>query len=340
MLRDDKENTARIGLNAVASDIEDNLGWIFREQPTSDYGIDAQIEIVEEKEVTGRLVALQIKAGESYFKEAVEGGYVYRGDKEHLGYWVDHSLPVLVVLHNPKTDATHWQVVSKKTVELTEKGWKLTVPTSNVFDESSRQALLNVADIPAEQRRLASLTLSKPWMELLKSGTRVFLKAEEWVNKSSGRGSLTLFTRDDNGKDEVIQDWPFVMFPGQLYIHVLPTLFPWANLNIDTELYDQYDEELFDEQCGIWDSEDSQYILHTEDYEEWQSEMADVRPYTVSSGEVALFQLELTLNDIGNAFLALEPFLIRGTFTPPKSGRIGHDYGYGLKSLAQKYGLL
>lgn len=37
------DQTSRLGVNAVGLMFE-QLGWIFREQPTSDYGIDAQAE--------------------------------------------------------------------------------------------------------------------------------------------------------------------------------------------------------------------------------------------------------------------------------------------------------
>jgi hypothetical protein len=50
--------------------IEDELGWLFRNQPTEDYGIDAHVEVVDGENVRGRLLALQIKSGTSWFKEA------------------------------------------------------------------------------------------------------------------------------------------------------------------------------------------------------------------------------------------------------------------------------
>lgn len=133
--------------------------------------------------------------------------------------------------------------------------------------------------------------------------------------------------------------WPFVMFPGQQYTRVLPALFPWADLTVDADTYDEYDEDAFDEECGIWDSEEGRYIMHSEEYKEWHSKMAGIRPYTISSGEVALFQLELTLNEVGSAYLSLETFLTEGVVVSPSSGRIGQGYEFGLKSLAEKYGL-
>lgn len=340
MKREESENTGRIGVHAVGLGIEKTLNWIFREYPTSDHGIDAHVEIVDNRrDATGRLIALQIKSGKSYFDEEAPDGYVFRGDRNHLTYWMRHSLPVIVVLHDPTAEVSHWQVVNQQTVETTEKGWKMTVPKSQVLDASARDRLSDIADIPVEHRRLASLALAKPWMELLKAGTPLFLKAEEWVNKSSGRGSLSLFTRDDKGQEKVIEDWPFVMFPGQQYAELLPVLFPWADLSVDEDVYDEYDEDAYDEECGIWDSEDGCYIMHTEEYSDWRSSFSSVRPYTVEAGEVALFQLQLTLNEIGSAYLSLERYLTEGIVPPQSTGRIGQGYNLGLKSLARQYGL-
>ncbi|MHB8064874.1 MAG: DUF4365 domain-containing protein [Ruminiclostridium sp.] len=60
-------HTERIGVSHVASIVHEKMGWIFREQPIADYGIDAQIEIANHECPTGKLIALQIKSGESYF---------------------------------------------------------------------------------------------------------------------------------------------------------------------------------------------------------------------------------------------------------------------------------
>ncbi len=325
MKRDKRENTERIGVIAVGLEIESKLSWIFREQPTSDYGIDAHVEIVDQRRVTGRLIGLQIKSGQSYFDEPVDGGYTFRGETKHLDYWMGHSLPILVVLHNPSTGATHWQVVNQKTVERTEKGWKLTVPTSQMFDESARAVLSRLADMPIEQRRLASLAFAKPWMKALKEDTRLFLKAEEWINKSSGRGSLTLFTRDENGKEETIQEWPFVMYPGQDYSTLLPVLFPWADVTVDAEKYDAYDEQQWHDDCGVWDPEEGRYTLHHDEYKDWRRGRPRIRPYTISAGELALFQLELSLSEIGKAYLSLDEYLTEG-IVPSPSTRQREDY--------------
>lgn len=119
--------TDRAGIYSVANEFE-NSGYIFREQPICDYGIDAQIELIEEENVTGNLVALQIKSGVSWFKEQDDVGFVYRGNRSHLNYWLEHSLPVLLVLHNPETKQSYWQAITVSNVSITEKAWKISIP--------------------------------------------------------------------------------------------------------------------------------------------------------------------------------------------------------------------
>jgi hypothetical protein len=87
--------------------IQDEWGWLFREQPTEDYGIDAHVEIVEHDDVRGRLLALQIKSGESWFRESGPSGWWFRPDAGHVQYWLNHSLPVVVVLYRPGTKRCH-----------------------------------------------------------------------------------------------------------------------------------------------------------------------------------------------------------------------------------------
>jgi hypothetical protein len=98
-----KPQTERLGVSALEYFFAAQ-GWLFREQTTQDYGIDAHIEIVEKERPTGKLIALQIKAGTSFFKEETADAYVFRTDEKHIAYWVGHSMPVAVVLFNPETD--------------------------------------------------------------------------------------------------------------------------------------------------------------------------------------------------------------------------------------------
>ncbi|MEU1127808.1 DUF4365 domain-containing protein [Streptomyces sp. NPDC005899] len=109
-----RKPTAKIGSIGVTHTqlaVEAELGWLFREQPTEDFGIDAYAEVVDAEQVRGRLLALQIKSGSSWFRERSPGGWWFRPDAEHVQYWINHSLPVAVVLLVPGAGGTHAHVI-------------------------------------------------------------------------------------------------------------------------------------------------------------------------------------------------------------------------------------
>jgi hypothetical protein len=93
--------------------------------------------------------------------------------------------------------------------------------------------------------------------------------------------------------------------------------FPWADFSHDEEVYEEAAYEAYQEECGHWDKEDGRYYYH-ESYDEWKGDRSDnrLRPYGDSFGEVALWQLELTLNDVGRAFLLMDKHL-SGQMMPP-----------------------
>lgn len=128
--------TERIGIHQVALTFLQKFGWIEREQPISDFGIDMHVEIVEDGVPTGQVFALQIKSGPSYFSEQHENSIVYRGQKKHLDYWLSQSLPVLIVLHNPDDYNSYWEFVESSKITELDRGWKIEIPKSNLLSES------------------------------------------------------------------------------------------------------------------------------------------------------------------------------------------------------------
>ena len=127
---------SRIGIHGVATIIH-KMGWLFREQPISDYGIDAHIEQMIDGRPTGRLLAAQIKCGQSWFEETDENGYVYRGDPNHLDYWSSHSLPVIIVLFDQDKNQAFWVPVEKSRIITLSSGWKITVPFNSIIDNNT-----------------------------------------------------------------------------------------------------------------------------------------------------------------------------------------------------------
>ncbi|WP_292420261.1 DUF4365 domain-containing protein [Mesorhizobium sp.] len=126
-----KDAVSQSGVGWLHFAVTSRLGWIFREQPSQDKGVDAHIEEVVEGRATGRLIGLQIKSGMSWFRERTRGGFLFRGNLEHLSYWRGHSLPIIVVVFNPDDQEAYWQIISERYVRENEKGWSLTVPYIN-----------------------------------------------------------------------------------------------------------------------------------------------------------------------------------------------------------------
>jgi len=91
-------------------------GWLFHPQRITDLGIDAQVEAVDDGFCSGRMIALVFKAGDAFFSEAVEDGWLYRGSNAQLLYWLGHSLPVVLLIRQPDTKVTYWAHVTQSAV--------------------------------------------------------------------------------------------------------------------------------------------------------------------------------------------------------------------------------
>lgn len=307
-------NKGSKGVNLVEKKVMDELGWIFREQPTQDYGIDGHIEVVDDEYVTGRLIAVQIKAGNSYLNEESNSGYVFRGKIEHYHYWSNHSLPVLLILCDLEKEICYWEKISEDNVQFTsDSNWKVVIPSIQVITRAAVSTLKEIAENTTEYgRRLNQLVLARRWMDELREGNKVIIESDEWINKTSGRGSIFVKIIDSRTEEEkTVLEWPMVSFPFQSYEDVFPNLFPWAHITVDEAFYEEYDEAEFLSENAVWDKEAGDYIVFGE-YQEWNSNRPKIRPYTTHSGEVASYRLCLELNELGNSFLTLDNYLRSG----------------------------
>lgn len=300
----------RKGVAAVQQIITSDFEWIFREQPTDDYGIDAQFEVVEDDAATGQLLAAQIKSGPSYFKKESDEGWWYALNKDDLAYWLEHALPVVVIICDPDTKSAYWQAVNEHTVVTGKRGGKkLLIPRTQELRQPSKYALERVAEGKPYELRVRKLRLSLPWMRLLQSGRRILLEADEWVNKSSGRGDVQIVSVDEANEDRVELGGWFIMVGLRPYEDVLPSLFPWADAILHEETYDEADHEAWEAECVRYDREGDRFV--SESFEDWmvgREGDGSLRPYSNSANEVDHWRLELVLNDLGKGFLAVDQY--------------------------------
>lgn len=307
MKRTPSAKTSSVGVTRTKLAVEEELGWLFREQPTEDYGIDAHVELVDDDQVLGRLLGLQIKSGNSWFREPGPNGWWFRPKPKHVRYWVRHSLPVVVVLYHSGSRRCYWQVVNNETlVPIGDNRWKLLVPKSRRLDHRAASLLRDAAEGDPYELRLRELRLSRPWMEMLQEGMRLVIDIEEWVNKTSGRGSITLGIDNEDGNDPTpLASWG-VFLGLNSYADAVPALFPWAEVDLHEETYDEADHDQWEEECVVYDEGDR---LEMESFADWTSTRPrELRPFANGAGEVDYWRMELSLNELGRSFMIVDEF--------------------------------
>lgn len=136
-------NTERLGVIATDNIVTRDIGWIFREQPIVDVGIDALIEQVESSYPKGKFIAVQIKSGEANF-HCSSNKLTYYASNIHCAYWLDFNIPVLLVAHLPSKEATYWTIINEDTLKKTKKGWKIEISTKKKFDAESKKELIRL----------------------------------------------------------------------------------------------------------------------------------------------------------------------------------------------------
>jgi hypothetical protein len=270
---------AREGVHFVGYQTARELGWVFREQPMPEYGIDAQLELVQAGRTSGNLIAVQIKSGRSYFTRSDEIGFLYYGRLEHLDYWSAYAIPVVIVLYDPSAQEAYWQAVTDESVTRTEHSWHITVPVAQRFDLSATSPLIDVADRRFDILAKARQLVQAPLYELALNREELRVEVRERVNDVSGRGDLRIFIPSPDRQERRVADWMPVFFGETPYDHALHNLFPWADLAIDEEFYPDHEKKSSSAPTAF---------------------AADLRPY-YEDEEIANWRLKLRANAVHEA---------------------------------------
>lgn len=137
---------------------------IWRETPTGDVGIDGQLEFVtSDGFVSGRLVAVQVKSGRSYFTSPTDAGWKFYPTEKHRLYWEAFPLPVLVILHDSTSGNSYW-VDARQSLRVSNKEKAfIEVPASQLLENTDTAVLFEnagvlkqpfIADIPTVLQKL------------------------------------------------------------------------------------------------------------------------------------------------------------------------------------------
>ncbi|MBU5483332.1 DUF4365 and DUF1817 domain-containing protein [Clostridium sp. MSJ-11] len=112
----------------------------------NDFGIDGYIELVENGNVSGKLIGVQIKHGDSFFRSKTLGGYKYIGENKHLNYYLNSQSPIFIVILDQELTRMNWvQFKIEKTMPLQEKRWWIEVPKENKLKYNFKNAIFETA---------------------------------------------------------------------------------------------------------------------------------------------------------------------------------------------------
>jgi hypothetical protein len=191
-----------IGLSgeAVVTQAFLDIGLVFRELRKPDCGIDGHVELRKDEEMTGEFIAVQVKSGPSAFDESKDDGFVFRSDDDHLEYWLEHSLPVIIVLCDLDTRTCFWERVCENTIERTQKGGKVVVPRGQQIDAASYQALMNIGSF-ARPSRATTIMRSSDVSHAVAKRYSADIKVNGRLTKAEIAGEIRRLTREVQGTD-------------------------------------------------------------------------------------------------------------------------------------------
>jgi hypothetical protein len=312
----------KIGIYSVAKIFTENIGWIFREQPVNDFGIDGFVEItslglnLKDLIPTGRLLGVQIKSGKSFFKETTPSHFVFRGSIKHLEYWLNHSIPVIVIIYDKKTNSAYWQEVQRSKILLLHKSFKINIPIKNLLNSENKEPLVNIGFFKTKyEYKLWQLRTSIEKIRLVIE-RELFLYVEISSIPNSEDYYIILLISDENRENcfEIINDYgdenpnrfeyQFCLSKGKSLKEGINDTLPWADLFINKEYFfdEMLTEQISNEILGLQQEDFIQDVLELKG----KNLFLSLACYVADS---YCFRLELKANDLAYNFLAIDKFL-------------------------------
>ena len=320
-----KINISELGVSIVKSIVnekisQNGLGCLFRELKTADFGIDGQIEIVENGQATGKIISVQIKSGNSYLKNNHSESWSVYIPKKTVNYWISHSVPVLLILVDTNSKKCYWTRADLETHDKKKSFYRIKVPKKQVLDSSSYKKIKFYAENTTKAgRKLAKLEADFSLIKSISRGSKIVVDIGHWWNKMSGRSDIVIgYGLDDPYKGNPRGMEPITSFTtlgGSGTIDFVERLFPWSKVNVDIEFIESIEDELYDEylqETGTYDKEEDKYIDVKDNFSEWFSAKIDpehLEPYALSSGEVGFYRFKLELNELGISYLQVHQYL-------------------------------
>jgi Domain of unknown function (DUF4365) len=150
----------RAAVNAVRALLEEH-NLVFQEvDQSNDYGKDAYVDLTADREVSGQVIALQIKGGSKYVRAS---GYAIPCDREHGGFWFNSSLPVIGIVQDPRSQGLYWENLTRYLREVDSSPTSTPIPSTQTLTSESLKAFVD------EMARYLRSYAGSRWLDLASS---------------------------------------------------------------------------------------------------------------------------------------------------------------------------
>ncbi|MGB7337489.1 MAG: DUF4365 domain-containing protein, partial [Phototrophicaceae bacterium] len=131
-------NTEDLGISAIHHIIAE-MGFFWRELSKHDFGIDAHVELPSGNPQVGngKILAFQIKSGESYIQFDSENNLFFYADSRHYEYWKHYALPVIFAVYSPEQKIVWWidlsRYIDENPFDRTKKNFTIRIPKNQIL---------------------------------------------------------------------------------------------------------------------------------------------------------------------------------------------------------------
>ncbi|MFZ7132791.1 MAG: DUF4365 domain-containing protein [Eubacteriales bacterium] len=134
--RTEQNQKGSSGQSYIQFFVENILKWIYHPvNQNNDFGIDGYIEIVENGYATSKLLAIQVKHGDTYFKKKNIGSYTFYGEDKHLNYYLNNRCPVIIIIVDNDFCRKNWKIFDIELTSPESNGWSIEIPEVNMLDQ-------------------------------------------------------------------------------------------------------------------------------------------------------------------------------------------------------------
>lgn len=161
----------RGGVNAAKAFLERHLLVVQEYDTRNDYGKDLVIDLTESGQVTGTVIAAQVKGGSTYFNG--NGGFIPAKPAD-IRIWADSSVPVAGIVWNPNSGELFWANLSDTSRSLAAKvrsgragSVDFDIPVTQPLNDDT------LGDLISAMKKMAEAGTAEPFLQLVDDSDEV-----------------------------------------------------------------------------------------------------------------------------------------------------------------------